>query len=324
MEQYLQIALLGIVFLFAMLVFLFLALLWSGSGLRQRKMVRKRLLYISAGGHGIEKLDLYRKQALTEAGALDRFILSLPRITCLDRLLLRSGLPLDVPGFVVLSLIIAILATAVGFFLIPAGGALCLGAGGALLPWILIKVKEQKFLNRFGEQLPEGIDLLARALRAGHALTSGFGMITEEMDEPIKSEFAAVMDEVKMGLSLKEALDNLCARIPNTDLKFFTVAVLLQRETGGNLTEILDKISLLIRERMKFKRQVRSLTAEGRLSGQILLLLPVAMFVYIYFANYSYISLLWTEPEGFYLMGGGIGLMLLGALSIKKITMIDA
>jgi tight adherence protein B len=325
MDRYLPLVLLGIIFLFAASLFLFFFFLWSGSNLRKRRSVRQRLLYLSAGGnHGFEKLNIYRKQALKNASPLDRMILNLPRISSLDRLLLRSGLPVGLYGFLFSTLAFAGLVTAAGTLLLPSDlAALALGTGSLFLPFLYLKMKERCFLVRFTEQLPEAVDLLARALRSGHALTSGFSMVAEEMEEPVKSEVAALVDEMKLGLSMKDALDNLCRRVPSADLKFFAVAVLLQKETGGNLTEILDKIGSLIRERIQFKQHVKTLTAEGRLSALILLLLPVLMFLYIYFVNYDYISLLWTRKEGYYMLTGGILLMVMGAISIKKITMIE-
>jgi tight adherence protein B len=324
MEGYLPLVLLGIVFLFAGFLFMFVFLLWSESNMRQRRTIRKRLLYLSAGGnHGLERMNIFRNQALKNAGEMDRLLLSLPRIGRLDRLLLRSGLPVDLYGFLLGSVLFSLLITAAGLLLLPAATAVLLGALGLVLPFFYLKIKEGIFLNSFTEQLPETIDLLTRALRSGHALSSGLTMVVEEMEDPVKSEIGAVVDEMKLGISLQDALANLCKRVPSPDLKFFAVAVLLQKETGGNLTEILDRISLLIRERMKFKRHVKTLTAEGRLSAVILLLLPVALFLYMYTVNYDYISMLWTVEEGYYLLVGGIVMMLLGAVTIKKITMIE-
>jgi len=182
---------------------------------------------------------------------------------------------------------------------------------------------EQKSLNKFQEQLPEALDLLGRALRSGHALTSGVEMIAEEMADPLGGEFQAVVDEITMGLTLKEALENLCTRVPNPDLRFFTIAILVQKETGGNIAEILDNISRLIRERVKFKRHVSTLTAEGKVSAVILVLLPVVMFIIIYFLNYNYISLLWTDTEGQKLMAGGIVMLILGVMMIRRIIRIE-
>jgi tight adherence protein B len=143
------------------------------------------------------------------------------------------------------------------------------------------------------------------------------------MEEPIKSEFRATVDEISMGLSLKDAFDNLCTRVPSTDLRFFAIALLIQKETGGNIAEILDRIGRLIRERLQFKRQVRALTAEGRLSAWVLILLPLVMLVYMYFVNYDYVSQLWTEKMGLYMLTGGFFLQCVGAFVIRRIVTID-
>ncbi|MFP3983501.1 MAG: type II secretion system F family protein [Desulfurivibrionaceae bacterium] len=324
MVQHQQLVILGLIFLFAVLFFLFIFLVWSESNIRKRRIVRKRLLYLSAGGnHGLERLNIYRKQALKDSKGLDRLLLSLPRIKSLDRLLLRSGIPLNAFGFILLTALMALGGAAGGYIFLSGHTAAALGAICAFLPYFSLRIREKAFLNQFTEQLPEAVDLLARALRSGHSLTSGFGMLEEEMEDPLKSEFAAVVDEIKLGLTLKEALDNLSQRIPDNDLRFFTVAVTLQKETGGNLTEILDKISRLIRERVQFKRHVKTMTAEGRLSAIILLALPVFMFAYVYMVNYDYISLLWTDKTGYFLLTGALVMMGLGAIMIKKITSIE-
>jgi tight adherence protein B len=171
--------------------------------------------------------------------------------------------------------------------------------------------------------LPEALDLLSRSMRSGHALSAGMEIITQEMDEPIRSEFAAAIDEINLGLSFREALENMCERMPSRDLRFFAVATLIQRETGGNIAEILDQISGLIRERTKFKRHVVALTAEGRISGVVLIGLPVAMFVYLYFVNYDYVSLLWNDRLGYIMMVVSIINMFIGTLVIKKMTQIE-
>ena len=148
-------------------------------------------------------------------------------------------------------------------------------------------------------------------------------MIAQEMPDPIKSEFQATVDEIKLGLTFGEALNNLCGRMPSTDLKFFAISILIQKETGGNAAEILDRISTLLRERVRFRGEVKTLTAEGRLSGNILLAIPLFLFGYFYFANYAYISLLWTEQLGRYMLYGGIFLQILGAIVIKQLVKIE-
>ena len=201
--------------------------------------------------------------------------------------------------------------------------AILLGLVLLVLPYIVLRMREKASFEKFQEQLPEALDLLARSLRSGHALSSGMETVAEEMEDPIRAEFRAAVDEVNLGLSLKEALDNMCARVASTDLRFFSIAILMQRETGGNIAEVLDKISELIRERVYFLRQVKVLTAEGRLSGIILIALPIVMFVYIFLVNYAYISLLWTEKIGLYMLAGGCILMIIGALVIRRIVSIE-
>ncbi len=319
-------------FLFLICVFLFVVTLvelvwlsWSRSHMKERYAIKKRLLYISAGGrHGREKLSLYKNRALNDAGFLEKFAYALPRVQRLDRILLRSGMSMNATTFLLLSLTLGGVGFLVGVRLLPhwtAALAPCLTL--LFLPFIWLKSRERQSLVKFDEQLPEALDLLSRSLRSGHALSAGMDIITEEMDEPVRSEFAAAIDEINLGLSFREALENMCERVPSRDLRFFAVATLIQRETGGNIAEILDQISALIRERTKFKRHVQTLTAEGRLSGVVLIGLPVALFGYLYFVNYDYVSLLWNDRIGYIMMVVSVVNMFLGTLVIKKMTRIE-
>lgn len=297
----------------------------QGSHFAEKRTVKKRLLYISAGGrHGHEKLSLYRSRVLNDVGVVERFFLTLPRLSSLDNLLLKSKLPLNASGFIALSLFLGAAGGIVCWNLLPQK-PLAVIAGLVLLavPYLFLKSAEQRYHDRFHEQLPEALDLISRALRSGHALTSGLEMVAVEMEDPIQSEFSVVVDEVGLGLTMKEALDNLCERVESMDLRFFAIAVLVQKDTGGNLTEVLDQISKLIRERTVFDRQVKTLTAEGRLSGIILVILPILMFFYVYLTNYKYISLLWIEPIGQYMVIGAVIMQIIGAYLIKRIVTIE-
>jgi tight adherence protein B len=313
------------VFLFTVSLVGLIFLAWGESRFAEKYIVKKRLYYISAGGkHGKDKLKKYRDRVLKDAGAFERLALKMPRSTRLDRLLLKSKLPLNASTFIFGTLILSLLALLIGlkFFAQP-----LTAIGLALLilfaPYLLLRRMEKVQFEKFQEQLPEALDLLARALRSGHALTSGLEMVSTEMEDPIRSEIGAAVDEINLGLTIQEAFENLCARVPSTDLRFFAISVIIQRETGGNVAEILDNISRLIRERIQFARQVKALTAEGRYSAAVLISLPIVLFVYIYFANYKYISLLWKDTLGIYmLIGAGIA-QILGALMIKRIVTID-
>lgn len=210
------------------------------------------------------------------------------------------------------------------------GAALFLGVHPALVPllglflavvpalWLLWKRKRR--LRAFGAQLPEALDMLARALRAGQSLGAGFNMVAGEMSAPLGKEFGRVFEEQNLGVSIEESLKSLAGRVPNLDLKFFATAVILQRQTGGDLAEILDKISKLIRERFQVWGQIQALTGEGRLSGVVLMALPVVLFVAMLRLNHDYVMVLFNDPMGKKLLIGAIVLQVLGALVIRKIV----
>lgn len=216
-------------------------------------------------------------------------------------------------------------AAAVGFF-VPAASGLSLkfapfiAALFGFIPFAWLIMKRKRRLRKFAAQLPEALELIARALRAGHSLASGFSLVAQEMSEPIGKEFSRTFEEQNLGMPLEEALENLTERVPNLDLKFFVTAIVLQRQTGGDLAEILDKIGNLIRERFKIWGQVQALTGEGRLSGIVLLALPPALFVVVYRMNPDYLMLLFTDDLGKKMLVGGIVMQLLGALLIRKIV----
>ncbi len=188
------------------------------------------------------------------------------------------------------------------------------------LPFFWLLFRRKRRLGKFAAQLPEALELVARALRAGHSLAAGFHLVSQEGSDPIAFEFGRVFEEQNLGIPFEEALDNLTNRVPNLDLKFFVTAVILQRQTGGDLAEILDKIGRLIRERFAIWGQVQALTGEGRLSGIVLLALPPLLFVTVYRMNPDYLSLLFTDELGKKMLIGGIVMQLLGALCIRKIV----
>ena len=188
------------------------------------------------------------------------------------------------------------------------------------LPFGWLMFKRQRRLKKFAAQLPEALELIARALRAGHSLASGFSLVATEMSNPIAKEFNRTFEEQNLGMPVEEALNNLTDRIPNLDLKFFATAVILQRQTGGDLAEILDKIGHLIRERFQIWGQIQALTGEGRISGIVLLALPPALFVTVYRMNPDYLMLLFTDDMGKQMLVGGIVMQLLGAVAIRKIV----
>ncbi|MCG8451029.1 MAG: type II secretion system F family protein [Pirellulales bacterium] len=194
------------------------------------------------------------------------------------------------------------------------------GVASAIFPFTWLLFRRKKRLAKFAAQLPEALELVARALRAGHSLAAGFHLVAMESSDPIAAEFGRVFEEQNLGIPFEEALLNLTERVPNLDLKFFVTAVVLQRQTGGDLAEILDKIGHLIRERFQIWGQVQALTGEGRLSGIVLLALPPLLFITVYRMNPDYIQLLFTDDLGKKMLIAGIVSQLVGALVIRKIV----
>jgi tight adherence protein B len=203
----------------------------------------------------------------------------------------------------------------VNLYVMPVGALLFF-----TLPWLWLFHKRNSRLKAFAGQLPDAMELVARALRAGHSLAAGMHVVAEEMPAPISKEFGRVYEEQNLGIPLEEALKGMCDRVPNLDLRFFVTSVAIQRQTGGDLAEILDRIGHVIRERFKILGQVKALTAEGRLSGVVLIALPIGLFLMMLWMKPDYIELLWKDPMGVKMSIGAIVLMLIGSYAIKKIV----
>ncbi len=201
---------------------------------------------------------------------------------------------------------------------IPLG--LLLGLVAANVPYVTLRMKRTARLQRFSAVLPDAIDLLARALRAGHAVTAAIEMVAREIPDPVGTEFRRVFEEQNFGLPIREALLNLAKRVPVADLQFLVTAMLVQKETGGNLAEVLDKAGAVIRERSRLLGQLRIYTAQGRLTGWILGLLPFLLFGLMTFINPGYAHTLTDDPTGRMFVWGGLGLMTVGILVIRKIV----
>lgn len=189
----------------------------------------------------------------------------------------------------------------------------------AFLPVMWLVFKRNKRITKINAQLPEALELLSRSLRAGHSLGAGFGLVAAEMSQPIAREFGRCFEEQNLGISLEEALESMTRRVPNLDIRFFATAVTLQRQTGGDLAEILDKIGRLVRARFRLAGQIQALTGEGRLSGIVLLALPPGLFGVMYFLNREYCMSLFYDEMGRKMLGGALVLQIVGALVIRKI-----
>lgn len=246
------------------------------------------------------------------------------RVGNLRKLLEQADVGMDPSKFVLLIAGVASMGAAVCIVVpqIPAVCGVIVAPTLGLIPLLWLMMKKRSRLKKFGNQLPEALELISRALRAGNSLASGIHLVAEEMADPICKEFQRCYESQNLGLPLEEALEDMSDRVPNLDLRFFVTAVILQRQTGGDLAEILDKIGALIRERFRIWGQIQSLTGEGRLSGIVLLAMPPALFLVMYYMNPDYCKVLFSDPLGLKMLAGAIVMQILGALVIKKIIAI--
>ena len=272
-----------------------------------------------------EELALLRDEQLSDIPAIDILLRRSERVTDLQKLLAQGGLEMRAGNFLGISALSGVAATIIGYVLSNrrlevAWVALLVGF---IIPYSYASFRRNKRFEKFEELFPEAIDTLARAVRAGHAFTTALEMITNEVAEPVSSEFRQLYEEQKFGMPVRDALMNLTERVPLVDVKFFVTAVMLQRETGGNLAEILDNLSYVIRERFKIQRQVRVYTAQGRLTMALLMGMPPIIVVVMMTLNPSFIRPLFQDPIGHTLLVLGITLQTIGYFVIRKIIRIQ-
>lgn len=242
----------------------------------------------------------------------------------LDRLVLEAGMSLSAGTVLTLSLGSSVAVALVTLLALRQPAiALVLGVVAGGLPYAVITRKRTQRLRIFEEQFPEAIDLVARALRAGHAFTTGLSIAAEEMPEPVGLEFRRVYDEQNFGLSMSEALRGMARRVPVLDARFFVTAVLTQRESGGNLAEVLDNLSAVMRDRFKVKRQIRVISAHGRISGLVLSLVPPGLAAFLYVLQPGFIRILIDDPLGVRLVIAAIVLQVTGTYIIARLVRIE-
>jgi tight adherence protein B len=267
---------------------------------------------------------LLRDEMLSKIPAFDTFLRRSERVSDLQKVLAQGNVDMRAGNFLILcgvsAFVFGIVALFVGGSIVFAWAGLLLGF---FLPYAYAAHMRTKRFAKFEEKFPEAIDTLARAVRAGHAFTTALEMIANEISEPVASEFRQLYEEQKFGLPVRDALINLTERVPLVDVKFFVTAVMLQRETGGNLAEILDNLSYVIRERFKILRQVRVHTAQGRLTMMLLMALPPAVVVIMLTVNPGFIQPLFTDPIGHVLIVAGICMQTMGYFVIRRIIRIQ-
>jgi tight adherence protein B len=313
-----------LVFIAVVLLLEGLYLLWTSYKGPQAKRIEQRLQVLSASSDTTMQARLLRQRMLSDLPLLERLLLRMPRVHQLDRLILQANLSWTVSRLALTCLALGLAGLLAVYALLhqPLASALLAAAALAAAPvWYVLR-RRAKRLAKLEQQLPDALDLLTRALRAGHAFGSGLQMIGEEMAEPIASEFRFVHDEINFGVSMEQALSNLSMRVPITDLRYFVVAVLIQRDSGGNLTEVLANLSRLIRQRLKLFWHIRILSAEGRLSAWVLALMPFALAALMNAFNPDFMAPLWTDPIGIAIVRNMLLMMAFGILVLRKITRI--
>jgi len=316
--------------LFAVLLFAAVLLLvwgvyvgWQAHRDPEAERIARRLRSVIGTETRQADVTIVKERRLAATPELHALLRRLPGTRRLDRMLLQAGARY---------LLAALLARCAGAFVagvvlaaflrLPAVLMAACAFGLAALPLLwLVRAKESR-MARFERQLPDALDMMSRAMRAGHAFPTALKLVSDEMPAPLGEEFKAAFDEVNFGVGMGDALNGLAQRVPSMDLQYFVVAVLIQRESGGNLTELLNSISAIIRDRHKLAGQVRVLSAEGRMSAWVLCLLPFGAGFLMYSANPDTMNVLFTDPAGRKLLFGALTMMAFGVLAIRKIVRI--
>jgi tight adherence protein B len=292
--------------------------------LRQEQRLLQRVSPRATAGRRRHMNVLKAEESMSSVGAID-YVLRTSKLTApVQNLLDSAGMRTTVSVFLLLSGCAALLVFVIAnrfVHLLPVSVVLAV-VGGAL-PYFYASRARRKRLDKFEEQFPEAVDLIARALRAGHGLASGLGMVADELAAPVGTEFRILYDEQNFGLTLPDAMRNFARRVPVLDAKFFVTAVLTQRETGGNLAEVLDNLGSVIRERFKVKRQVRVLSAHGRITGWVLAMLPPVLALATLIVNPGHLGVLLNDPIGQRMIVVALILQIVGTLVIRKLVDVE-
>lgn len=301
-------------------------LIETGREVKKRSDFKKQLRGVTRENEGIQRSReaLFRESSLNEITWLEPVLQHVPQMADLRLLLEQANLQWSAGTFLALTAGMA-LSLGASIFVLTGTGlyALVAAAVGSMGPYMYVRRCKRQRIEAFEEAFPEAIDLLARSIRAGHAFNTGMKVVAEEAQEPVRTEFRTVFEEQKFGLPLEESLLGLADRIDLVDIRIFVTAILVQRDVGGNLAEILDKISYTIRERFMIQRQIRVYTAQGRMTGYLLAVLPLIMGFLIYMLNAEYMSILFEEPVGRLLIAGALVLQVIGFFIIRRIVDIE-
>jgi len=288
-----------------------------------QELIRKRMNAVHKAerrGEVSLNLKLVRDEMMSSVPALHRLMMQWSWSTKLQEFLVQAGMTTRPAKLLLISA-----ATGIGSYLfaslfhLSSYLSLLVGLAAALIPIGVVALKRHRRLRKFEEHFPEALDLLGRAVRAGHAFTTGLEMISKECAEPLAGEFRTSFEEQNFGLPLRDALLNLSERVPLIDVRFFVTALLIQKETGGNLAEILDGLSRVIRDRFRLYREIQVRTAQGRLTAGILIVLPIFLGIVLTALNPDYMKVLFEDPRGPLVIAIAAGLQVIGSAILWKI-----
>ena len=297
---------------------------WLQENQRKRHMVDNLRSLANEGLAGSTAGASVFRSAVLQSPWLRPVISRIPQLRDAELILQQAGMSWSLQTLLFLSIGMAV---AFGSMILIMTGSVPMGllatVIGGMLPHLYVRHRRTKRLGAFEELLPEAIDLIGRALRAGHPLSSGFKMAADDGPEPVAEEFRRIFEEQRFGLPLQDSLLGMVDRVNLVDVRILVTAILIQREVGGNLAEILDNLAAVVRARFTIRRQIRVYTAQGRMTGYLLSALPIILFSILYMINGPYMSILFTDPVGKILVGAAVSLQLLGFLWIRKIIKIE-
>ena len=266
-------------------------------------------------------LEIMRDTRMSAFPLLDRMLQSISASRKLEMMLYQAGASMRVGMFLLVVAAVAMVAYLIGYIVFGnlISAFACMAAGGLVLPLYMLHKRSVR-MNAFAEEFPDALDLLVSALRAGISFSSALQIVADESPEPIRSEFAVVVEEQSLGIEMREALANLAKRVDTVDIKFFVTAIVLQRDTGGNLTEVLENTSRLIRDRFRILGDIKTFTTQGRLTGWILTCLPLGIAIFMVAVAPDYFHKMWDLPAGRGVLGFAALMQILGSIAIKKIV----
>lgn len=316
--------------IFSVLVFFGVVLLIEGGflalrALRQRgtDRVRRRLRRFVEHHREKSATDITRQRIYSDVPWFNAVLKQLAKGQQLSLLIEQANAPYTIGFYLLLTVFFGVLGmTLAVFYRLGFMIGIVLSLVGIALPYLFLVFRKGQRMAKFQRQFPEALELLARAMRAGHSFASALKMVSDELDDPVGPEFARVVEEINFGVAAPVALSNLTRRVESQDLKFFVVAVIVQRETGGNLAEIVEKIGTLIRQRFVLQGKVKALAAEGQLSAVVLILMPIFLALYFYIAQRDYLMTLVNDPIGHFMVAGAVLMMALGMLVMHRMVQI--